>query len=224
MFFEQMHPRWQEWLANEKRLLQSIEAKVLLESIVPPKDQVMRAFSKDPEQIKVVLLGQDPYPTPGDAIGLAFATDANGNAPRSLQNIARELRSDLGPKFIGVKNPPNLVKWADQGVMLLNRSLTTFTGVSGAHLGKSYGWQEFSFKAVELLLEHQPLVLLLFGKTAQTIVPELRRTSNFENVRIVESAHPSPLSASRGFFNSKPFSRTNNALSDLGIEPIDWTC
>jgi uracil-DNA glycosylase len=192
--------------------------------IVPPRDQVMRAFATDPKLIKVVLLGQDPYPTPGDANGLAFASGNNSLTPRSLRNIAKELRSDLGPELLVEASSPNLTKWIDQGVMLLNRALTTAPGVAGAHLGKEYSWQEFTFKAVEALLQHQPVILLLFGKSAQSIAAELRRTSNLAPSKVVESAHPSPLSATRGFFHSKPFSRVNKALMDLGIEPIDWSC
>jgi len=224
MFFEQMHPSWQEWLASEKRLLQSIESKVLMGEIVPPRDQVMRAFETDPKLIKVVILGQDPYPTPGDAIGLAFASGNNSMTPRSLQNIAKELRYDLGPELLVEASSPNLTKWIDQGVMLLNRALTTAPGVAGAHLGKEYWWQQFTFRAVEALIQHQPVVLLLLGKSAQSISAELRSVANLAPFEVVESAHPSPLSATRGFFHSKPFSRVNKALMDFGIEPIDWSC
>jgi uracil-DNA glycosylase len=224
MFFEQMHPTWQSWLGAEKTLLESIESKVLSADIVPPPNQVMRAFSSDPTRIKVVLLGQDPYPPPGDATGLAFAMNAQGKTPRSLRNIAQELKADLGSNQVLDDKSPDLTRWSKQGVILLNRALTTVPGAAGAHLGRDYGWQEFTLKSVERILEQQPVVFMLWGNFAKTIVPELQKFKYFDRARIVESAHPSPLSANRGFFGSKPFSRTNNALKDLGFEPIDWSC
>jgi uracil-DNA glycosylase len=184
----------------------------------------MRAFSSDPTRIKVVLLGQDPYPTPGDATGLAFAMNAQGKTPRSLRNIAQELKADLGSNQVLDDKSPDLTRWSKQGVILLNRALTTVPGAAGAHLGRDYGWQEFTLKSVERILEQQPVVFMLWGNFAKTIVPELQKFKYFDRARIVESAHPSPLSANRGFFGSKPFSRTNNALKDLGFEPIDWSC
>ncbi|MEI8231383.1 MAG: uracil-DNA glycosylase [Actinomycetes bacterium] len=224
MFFEQMHPTWQSWLVAEKSLLESIESKVLRSEILPPEHLVMRAFSTDPTQIKAVLLGQDPYPTPGDAVGLAFAMKPQGKMPRSLKNIAQELKSDLGPNFVETETSLDLARWSNQGVLLLNRALTTQPEVTGAHLGKDFGWQQFTFKAVEGILEHQPIVLMLWGNFAKAIVSELQKSKFHNQIRIVESAHPSPLSASKGFFGSRPFSRTNSALKDLGYEPIDWSC
>ncbi len=224
MFFEQMHPTWQSWLAAEKLLLESIESKVLGTETLPPEHLVMRAFSTDPTQIKAVLLGQDPYPTPGDAVGLAFAMNSHRKTPRSLKNVAQELKSDLGPKFVEDEGSLDLARWSEQGVLLLNRALTTKSGVTGAHLGKDFGWQKFTLKAVEGILAHQPIVLILWGNFAKAIVPELQESKYLDQTRIVESAHPSPLSASKGFFGSRPFSRTNSALQDLGLEPIDWSC
>jgi uracil-DNA glycosylase len=218
MFFEQMHPTWRQWLATEQELLESIESKVLDSDIVPPANVVMRAFASDPHQVKVVLIGQDPYPTPGDAIGLAFAVSTETKTPRSLKNIVTELESDIGIGTVANPMAPELSRWADQGVLLLNRGLTTLPGVSGAHLGSAIGWEEFTLRAVKALVERQPVVLMLWGNSAKAIKSQLG------DVTFVESAHPSPLSVRNGFFGSKVFSAANQKLSDLGLEPIDWSC
>jgi len=218
MFFEQMHPTWRKWLATEQELLESIETKVMGSDIVPPATAVMRAFASDPLEIKVVLIGQDPYPTPGDAIGLAFAVSPETKTPRSLKNIVTELESDIGIGAAANPMAPDLSRWADQGVLLLNRGLTTLPGVSGAHLGSAIGWEDFTLKAVKALVERQPVVLMLWGNSAKSIKDEL------SGITFVESAHPSPLSARNGFFGSKVFSQANRKLSDLGLEPIDWSC
>jgi len=218
MFFEQMHPTWRQWLATEQKLLESIESKVLSSDIVPPATAVMRAFASDPQGVKVVLVGQDPYPTPGDAIGLAFAVSPETKTPRSLKNIVTELESDIGVGTVANPMEPDLSRWADRGVLLLNRGLTTLPGLSGAHLGSAIGWEEFTLKAVKALVERQPVVLMLWGNTAKALKSQLG------DVEFVESAHPSPLSARNGFFGSKVFSQANRKLSDLGLEPIDWSC
>jgi uracil-DNA glycosylase len=219
MFFEQMHPTWQLWLEPVKPLLSSIEARVLAEeNFLPAANQVMRAFEGDPKVIKVVLVGQDPYPTPGDAIGLAFAMSKERTIPRSLRNIAKELESDVG---VIPKNPAHmdLEQWANQGVLLLNRSLTTRANEAGSH--SKLGWDEFTLAAVSALANQQKFVLLAWGKPAQ----KLGKALGLEHdIVVIESAHPSPLSASRGFLGSKPFNRTNQALSALGLEHIDWSC
>jgi uracil-DNA glycosylase len=219
MFFEQMHPTWQEWLIQEKPLLEAIEKKVLSDEIAPAATKVMAAFASDPKKIKVILLGQDPYPTPGDAIGLAFAMNPARKTPRSLTNIAKELETDLGVTPASEGNV-DISAWAGQGVMLLNRALSTKSGISGAHLDKSYGWQEFTLRAITRILENHKVVLILWGKSAQSVKAELVGLE----VICIESAHPSPLSARNGFFGSRPFSRTNSALESLGLEPIDWSC
>ena len=213
-----MHPTWRKWLATEQELLESIETKVMGSDIVPPATAVMRAFASDPLEIKVVLIGQDPYPTPGDAIGLAFAVSPETKTPRSLKNIVTELESDIGIGAAANPMAPDLSRWADQGVLLLNRGLTTLPGVSGAHLGSAIGWEDFTLKAVKALVERQPVVLMLWGNSAKSIKDEL------SGITFVESAHPSPLSARNGFFGSKVFSQANRKLSDLGLEPIDWSC
>jgi uracil-DNA glycosylase len=218
MFFEQMHPTWRQWLATEQELLETIETKVLDSDIVPPANVVMRAFASDPHQVKVVLIGQDPYPPPGDAIGLAFAVSPETKTPRSLKNIVTELESDIGVGTVANPMAPELSRWAEQGVLLLNRGLTTLQGVSGAHLGSAIGWEEFTLKAVKALVARQSVVLMLWGNSAKAIKSQLGE------VAFVESAHPSPLSARNGFFGSKVFSEANQKLSDLGLEPIDWSC
>lgn len=213
-----MHPTWRKWLATEQELLESIETKVMGSDIVPPATAVMRAFASDPQGVKVVLVGQDPYPTPGDAIGLAFAVSPETKTPRSLKNIVTELESDIGAGTVANPMSPDLTRWADQGVLLLNRGLTTLPDVSGAHLGSAIGWEEFTLKAVKAIVERQSVVLMLWGNTAKAIKSQLG------DIEFVESAHPSPLSARNGFFGSKVFSAANNKLSDLGLEPIDWSC
>jgi uracil-DNA glycosylase len=219
MFFEQMHPTWQLWLEPEKPLLSSIEKRVLAEeNFLPAANQVMRAFEGDPKVIKVVLLGQDPYPTPGDAIGLAFAMAKGNPIPRSLRNIAKELESDIGitPKDAAQLD---LEQWVNQGVLLLNRSLTTRANEAGSH--SKLGWDQFTLAAVRALANQQKFVLLAWGLPAKKLGEALALE---HEIVVIESAHPSPLSASRGFFGSKPFSRTNVALSALGLEHIDWSC
>jgi len=219
MFFEQMHPTWQLWLEPVKPLLASIEVQVLAEeSFLPPANQVMLAFQSDPKVIKVVLVGQDPYPTPGDAIGLAFAMNNGNPIPRSLRNIAKELESDVAV-IPGNPSHLDLERWVSQGVLLLNRSLSTRANEAGSH--SKLGWEKFTLAALIALAQHQVFVLLAWGQPAKQL--GLQLTSRHEIV-VIESAHPSPLSASRGFFGSKPFSRTNLALSSLGLEHIDWSC
>ena len=213
-----MHPTWRQWLAGEIGLLESIETKVLKSEYVPLSGNVMRAFASDPQEIKVILIGQDPYPTPGDAIGLAFAVSPETKVPRSLKNIVIELESDLGTGTVANPLTPDLSRWANQGVLLLNRALTTAPTISGAHLGQAFGWEEFTLKAVQALVSRLPVVLMLWGNSAKAIKNELG------DVAFVQSAHPSPLSARNGFFGSKVFSEANRKLTELGLEPIDWSC
>jgi uracil-DNA glycosylase len=217
MFFEELHPTWQNWLVQQKPMLEAIEHKVLAEAhVTPDLSQVMRAFEIDPSSIKVVILGQDPYPTEGDAIGLAFAMDTESKMPRSLVNIVKELSDDLG---LEVKTQADLSKWVDQGVMLLNRTLTTQKGKAGAH--SKLGWDQFTREALIELAKRNELVFVLWGSPAIALGREVAQTA--KNCRLVESVHPSPLSAYRGFFGSKPFSKTNEHLVALGLEPIDWS-
>lgn len=217
MFFDAMHPTWQNWLAQLKPMLDAIERDVLKETEVTPElSHVMRAFEADPANVTVVILGQDPYPTKGDAIGLAFAMNPESKMPRSLANIVKELSDDLGAE---PKTQVDIAKWVDQGVLLLNRSLTTRIGQAGAH--SKLGWEQFTFAALTELAKRNKLVLILWGSPAISLGRELAKVS--DTCVLIESVHPSPLSAYRGFFGSKPFSKTNRELVALGLEPIDWS-
>lgn len=181
---------------------------------LPAGSNVLRAFSYPIDAVKVLIVGQDPYPTPGHPIGLSFAVERHVRPiPRSLQNIYRELNSDLG-----VVPPPHgdLTLWADNGVMLLNRVLTVREGASGSHRGK--GWEAVTETAIRALVARDaPLVAILWGRDAQSLTPMLGSTP------VIASAHPSPLSASGGFFGSRPFSRANEILTSLGASPVDWS-
>lgn len=188
--------------------------------IYPPSENVFRAFSfKDFDEVKVVILGQDPYHTPGVANGLAFATNPSNPTPPSLRNIFVELKSDLG---LGKDEAfPNLdqtlVRWAEQGVLLLNTTLTVRLGEAASHFGK--GWEKFTDSIIEVLNDkRENLVFILWGANARGKKKLIDEHKNF----IVESAHPSPLSAHNGFFGSKPFSKTNAFLNSKSIEPIRW--
>jgi uracil-DNA glycosylase len=217
MFFESMHLTWQGWLSQQRPILEDIEQRVKTEPQVTPNlNQVMRAFETGPSKIKVVLIGQDPYPTKGDAIGLAFAMNPGAKMPRSLVNIVKELESDLG---IQTQAQVDLSKWVDQGVLLLNRTLTTQIGQAGAH--SKLGWDGFTKAALIELAKRNKLVFILWGSPAISLGREVAQGAL--NCRLIESVHPSPLSAYRGFFGSKPFSKTNEHLVALGLEPVDWS-
>jgi uracil-DNA glycosylase len=181
---------------------------------LPAGERVFRAFQRPLADVRVLVVGQDPYPTPGHPIGLSFAVDAHVRPiPRSLANIYQELRSDLG-----VETPPHgdLTAWADQGVMLLNRSLTVRPGTPASHRGK--GWEQVTDCAIQALARRGgPCVAILWGRDAQGLKPTLAP------IPYVESVHPSPLSASRGFFGSRPFSRVNAMLLEQDGDAVDWT-
>jgi uracil-DNA glycosylase len=181
---------------------------------LPAGANVLRAFTYPIEDVRVLIVGQDPYPTPGHAIGLSFAVDpAVRPVPRSLQNIYQELRDDLG---LPIPAHGDLTAWARHGVLLLNRVLTVRPGASGSHRG--LGWEAITELAIRALVERDaPLVAILWGRDAGTLRPLLGSTP------IIASAHPSPLSARNGFFGSKPFSRANDLLAAQGAAPIDWS-
>jgi len=222
MFFEAIHPTWQIWLSQLKPTLDAIEQRLLAESgLTPELNQVMSAFEDDPIKIKVVLIGQDPYPTKGDAIGLAFAMHPGRKIPRSLKNIAKELKNDLPEVYVDAESP-DLSKWSKQGVLLLNTSLTTLAGQAGAH--SKLGWEEFTIGALSELAARNKLVLILWGTPAIMLGRKLATNAEDGQIHLIESVHPSPLSAYRGFFGSKPFSKANDALRSMGLEPIDWSC
>lgn len=217
MFFEQMHPSWQAVLADQQARLAEIEAKVSADAqIAPPLQLVMRAFEQPIEDVKVLIVGQDPYPSPGHAIGLSFAVAPEVSPlPRSLQNIMRELRDDLGKE---VSNQGRLQRWSAQGVMLLNRHLSTSSGETAAHFDG--GWASFTDAAIRALnrARGNKLVAILWGNEAIALRGLL------PDAEVITSAHPSPLSARKGFFGSKPFSRANQALRFVGQAEIDWSC
>jgi len=181
---------------------------------LPAGDAILRAFARPLADVRVLIVGQDPYPTPGHAMGLSFSVQGGVRPlPRSLANIVTELVSDVGAR------PPSsgdLTPWADQGVMLLNRVLTVRPGAPASHRGK--GWEGVTDRAIAALVERGgPLVAVLWGRDAQTLAPALGSTP------IVASVHPSPLSAHRGFFGSRPFSQVNALLVAQGANPVDWS-
>ena len=212
-----MAPDWAEALAPVEPRLRSIGDALRAEIAAghryrPAAGDVLRAFARPLAEVRVLLIGQDPYPTPGHAVGLSFSVAASVRPlPRSLQNIYRELTDDVGCC------PPtgDLSGWSEQGVLLLNRVLTVREGVAGSH--RALGWQEITDRAVAALVARGgPMVGVLWGRDAQEVRPLL------DGVPVVSSAHPSPLSADRGFFGSRPFSRVNALLADQGAPGIDW--
>lgn len=221
MLFESMHPTWQAALESQRSNLESIEAALSIrgEQILPAATDILRAFSTPIDDVRVLIVGQDPYPTPGDAIGLAFAVNLSNQParalPRSLKNLMAELASDLGDQ---ATQGGDIARWQSQGVMLLNRTLTVAAGKPGSHA--DLGWSKFTDAAVAALdsTSSGKLVAVLWGKHAQQVEPLLR------SARVISGVHPSPLSAHRGFFGSRPFSQVNSQLNELGIEPIDWSC
>lgn len=180
---------------------------------LPAGDSILRAFAEPMADVKVLITGQDPYPTPGHPMGLSFSTAPDVRPlPRSLANIYVELATDLG---IAPADNGDLTPWARQGVLLLNRVLTVRPGAPASHRGK--GWEAVTEQAIRALVaRNRPLVAVLWGRDAQGLKPMLGTTAT------IESAHPSPLSASRGFFGSRPFSRVNAHLVEQGAEPVDW--
>lgn len=183
-------------------------------SYLPHGDRILRAFSRPLSEVRVLVLGQDPYPTPGHAVGLSFAVAPDVRPlPGSLRNIVTELGNDLG---VAPPSSGDLTPWADRGVLLLNRVLSVEPGKAASHRGK--GWERVTERAIEALAERGgPMAAILWGRDARTVVPLLGP------VPWVASAHPSPLSASRGFFGSRPFSKVNDLLVRQGGEPLDWS-
>jgi uracil-DNA glycosylase len=184
---------------------------------LPAGPNVLRAFTFSFDQVRVLIVGQDPYPTPGHAVGLSFSVAAAVRPlPRSLDDIFAEYCTDLG-----YPTPSNgdLTPWAQRGVLLLNRVLTVRPGNPASHRGK--GWETVTERAIRALAARpQPMVAVLWGRDAGTLKPMLADGNS--HVKTIESVHPSPLSAQRGFFGSRPFSRANALLSEMGAEPIDW--
>lgn len=211
-------PGWADALAPVQPLISELGDRLRAEQAegrgyLPDGAHVLRAFQRPLADVRVLIAGQDPYPTPGHPIGLSFAVDPEVRPlPRSLGNIYRERADDLG---IPPAPHGDLSAWSDQGVLLLNRVLTVRPGAAASHRG--WGWERVTELAIQALVaRRQPLVAILWGRDAAALKPLLGDTP------LIESAHPSPLSASRGFFGSKPFSRANAMLEQQGAAPIDW--
>lgn len=215
---ELVHPSWVDPLAPAAEHIAAAGAFLRDEvaagrGYLPAGDAVLRAFTQPFDEVRVLVVGQDPYPTPGHPIGLSFAVAPDVRPiPRSLANIYTELHDDLD---ITPPEHGDLSAWTDQGVLLLNRVLTVQPGKPASNRGK--GWEHVTATAINALVaREQPLVAILWGRDARSLAPHLGDTPT------VESAHPSPLSARSGFFGSKPFSRTNALLEELGTHTIDW--
>lgn len=203
-----VHPSWLPLFHAHQSELEEIFAQLYLESITPSIEKIFRAFEVPLESVKVVIFGQDPYPGVDVADGLAFSSPASEPIPASLKNIFKEYHSDLG---YPVPTSPDLSRWSNSGVMLLNRTLTTVPGERNAHL--KTGWRSFTLDVAKML-GTQDVVAILWGNYARELASLFRYR--------IESAHPSPLSARLGFFGSQPFSRANKFLHELGRDPINW--
>ncbi|WP_075890954.1 uracil-DNA glycosylase [Actinomyces provencensis] len=214
---ELLDPGWAQALAPVEGRVHQLGSMLRAETAagngyLPAGTDVLRAFTYPFDQVKVLIVGQDPYPTPGHAMGLSFSVAPGVAPPRSLQNIFTEMVDDLG-----VPRPTSgdLTPWSQEGVCLLNRVLTVRAGVPGSH--RRRGWEEVTDRAIDALVARdRPLVAILWGRDAQALQPRLGDTP------VVRSPHPSPLSASRGFFGSRPFSRANAMLVAQGASPVDW--
>lgn len=179
---------------------------------LPAGENVLRAFKQPFEDVRVLIVGQDPYPTPGNAVGLSFSVAPDVRLPASLRNIYKEMVDDLG---VPMPSNGDLTPWTRQGVLLLNRVLSVEPGKAGSHRGK--GWEAVTEQAIRALAERdKPLVAILWGRDARNLRPLM------PGVPCVESAHPSPLSARNGFFGSKPFSRANEMLKEQNSDLVDW--
>lgn len=215
-----MHPSWKEALGPEfkkpyfSKLVEFIREERKTKLVYPADADMFRAFETPLPAVRVVILGQDPYHNSGQAHGLSFSVPPGVRTPPSLQNIFKELKADLGIE------PPkhgHLASWALRGVFLLNATLTVRAHEAGSHQGQ--GWETFTDAAISVLSNREePMVFILWGKYA-------RDKKGLISARhaIIESSHPSPMSASNGFFGSKPFSRANKSLASFGFSPIDWS-
>lgn len=212
---------WNQVLKEEfnkpyfQQLINFVKEEYATKTIFPPGPFIFRAFNECPfDKLKVVILGQDPYHTPGVANGLAFSANPDNRIPPSLLNIYKEIKNDLGNP---IPDNPDLTKWAQQGVLLLNATLTVRKGEAGSHQKK--GWEEFTDNVIKIISDKKEnLVFILWGAYAQKKEILIDNTKHF----IIKSPHPSPFSADRGFFGSKPFSKTNAYLEEKGLTPINW--
>lgn len=216
-----IEPSWKAKLAEEfdkeyfKQLTSFVKEEVKAHTIYPPGKLIFNAFDHCPyDEVKVVIIGQDPYHGPGQANGLCFSVNDGVRFPPSLQNIFKEIQSDLG---VPIPQSGNLERWADQGVLLLNATLTVRARQAGSHQKK--GWEEFTDAVIKKLSDDKAgLVFILWGAYAQKKGAIIDASKHF----VLKSAHPSPFSAHSGFFGSKPFSQTNAYLKRLGKEEIEW--
>lgn len=216
-----MQNGWAPLLAEEFEKAYYLDLREFLmeeyqnKTVYPDKEDIFNALRyTDYDKVKVVILGQDPYHGPGQAHGLSFSVKPEVEIPPSLRNMFKELKADLGCE---IPNHGYLKKWADQGVLLLNTVLTVRKGEAHSHKGK--GWETFTDKVITLLNDRQePVIFILWGKPAQSKLKLIDESKH----KIITSAHPSPLSARRGFFGSKPFSRVNEILREWGRQGIDW--
>ncbi|MFW5473780.1 uracil-DNA glycosylase [Knoellia sp. CPCC 206450] len=215
---EIVHPSWAHALAPVEGTLTDLGEFLRAEvaagrGYLPGGAHVLRAFEQPLDEVRVLVVGQDPYPTPGHPIGLSFAVAPDVRPiPRSLVNIYTELQSDLG---VPAPTSGDLTPWAERGVLLLNRVLTVRPGTPASHRGK--GWEQVTDCAIDALVARGgPLVAILWGRDARSL------RSRLDGIPCVESPHPSPLSAHSGFFGSRPFSRVNHLLEQQGATPLDW--
>jgi uracil-DNA glycosylase len=209
--FDQLHPDWQETLAEYRPLVNKIDSRIDKNDVTPGYGDIFAAYQLPPSQIKVAIFGQDPYPTPGYAHGLAFSVSPSTQPlPASLRNIFKELESDCDVK---AASNGDLHRWANQGVFLLNQVLTTKPKQSLAH--EDFGWQEFT-QATAQVVGESGAIGIFWGSKAQKL------TQYFDSALSISSPHPSPLSAYRGFFGSAPFSKTNAMLRAQGKSEINW--
>lgn len=221
---ELVDPGWARALAPVEERIHELGAWLRTElaagrSYLPRGVDILRAFTHPFDEVKALITGQDPYPTPGHAMGLSFSVCPDSSIPRSLDNIFTELEADLG---CARPTSGDLTPWANEGVCLLNRVLTVRPGAPASHRG--CGWEEVTECAIDALVSRKhptdgtpvPLVAILWGRDAQGLRPRLG------NVPVIASPHPSPLSARRGFFGSRPFSRANALLAEQGATPITW--
>lgn len=213
-----IHPSWVQALAPVEETVSHL-GRFLREEVaagrgyLPPGPHILRAFERPLGDVRVLIVGQDPYPTPGHAVGLCFSVAPDVRPiPKSLVNIFVELQSDLG---VPPPSSGDLTPWADAGVLLLNRVLTVAPGRPASHRGK--GWEAVTARAIAALVERGgPLVAILWGRDARSVAGDL------SGIPRIESAHPSPLSARSGFFGSRPFSRANALLAEQGADPVEW--
>lgn len=214
-----MHPSWSAALAPVAETVSALggflrEEMAAGRGYLPAGPHILRAFAQPLDDVRVLIVGQDPYPTPGHAVGLSFSVGPEVRPiPRSLANIYQELHDDLG---LPTPSTGDLSPWADRGVLLLNRVLTVRPGAPASHRGR--GWESVTAAAIDALATRGgPLVAILWGRDARQLRPRLGP------IPAVESPHPSPLSAHAGFFGSRPFSRANALLQEQGAPPVDWS-